>query len=359
LAWALALVIFPLIWVGGLVTTYDAGMAVPDWPTTYGYNLLLYPWTTWLGGPWDLLIEHGHRLLGALAGMISLALVALAWWKDRRPSVRWGAVAVALAVIIQGVIGGMRVQADSGRLAQVHGCTGPLVFSLAVLLVAFSAPPHCRRLPTPKRGAALAWTLAGAAYLQLVLGSFIRHVPAAQTPTSFRLLVVGHLAGAAAVTLLALVLLTRQTMRWSRPCAWLSPSIAALVLLQLVLGAGTWIAKYNWPAWAGGGERAGVVIAEGMGQSLVVTAHVANGSLILALSLLLAVRTTDFASFQRRIGIPARPGTRPRPVSSGPGPMRSREAALAAGWSESSDVPGGPAIMAETQTAAVPWEATA
>ena len=61
---------FPLIWVGGLVTTYDAGMAVPDWPNTYGYNLFLYPWQTWLSGPWDLFIEHGHRLLGALVGMI-------------------------------------------------------------------------------------------------------------------------------------------------------------------------------------------------------------------------------------------------------------------------------------------------
>ena len=46
---------FPLIWVGGLVTSTDAGMAVPDWPTTYGYNMFLYPWETWLLGPWDVL----------------------------------------------------------------------------------------------------------------------------------------------------------------------------------------------------------------------------------------------------------------------------------------------------------------
>src|SRR5688572_15962597 len=71
-----AVVIFPLIWVGGLVTSYDAGMAVPDWPGTYGYNLFLYPWTTWFFGPFDLFIEHGHRLLGALAGMLMIALVA-------------------------------------------------------------------------------------------------------------------------------------------------------------------------------------------------------------------------------------------------------------------------------------------
>ena len=54
----LAMVVFPLIWVGGLVTTYDAGMAVPDWPGTYGYNMSLYPIETWLFGPFDLLVEH-------------------------------------------------------------------------------------------------------------------------------------------------------------------------------------------------------------------------------------------------------------------------------------------------------------
>src|SRR6059036_3304883 len=79
LAVALALVTFPLIWVGGLVTTYDAGMAVPDWPGTYGYNLLRYPWQTWLAGPWDLFIEHGHRLLGATAGFVTIGLLIAAF----------------------------------------------------------------------------------------------------------------------------------------------------------------------------------------------------------------------------------------------------------------------------------------
>ena len=83
---------FPLIWVGGLVTTYDAGMAVPDWPNTYGYNLFLYPWQTWLYGPWDLFIEHGHRLLGSLVGMLTIGLVASAWWCQRDGLVRWLAV---------------------------------------------------------------------------------------------------------------------------------------------------------------------------------------------------------------------------------------------------------------------------
>ena len=68
--WAVALscATFPLLWVGGLVTTTDSGMAVPDWPNTYGYNLFLYPWETWITGPWALFLEHSHRLIGATVG---------------------------------------------------------------------------------------------------------------------------------------------------------------------------------------------------------------------------------------------------------------------------------------------------
>mgnify|MGYP001066850405 CR=1 FL=1 len=70
-------------------------MAVPDWPTTYGYNLFLYPWQTWLLGPWDLFIEHGHRLLAATVGMLTIALMVLLWRTDSR---RWMKVLGAAAL---------------------------------------------------------------------------------------------------------------------------------------------------------------------------------------------------------------------------------------------------------------------
>src|SRR5215510_3014597 len=100
---ALALVTFPLIWVGGLVTTYDAGMAVPDWPGTYGYNLLLYPWQSWLAAPWDLFIEHGHRLLGATAGVVAIGLVTTSLVSDQHRWLRWAACGALALVIAQGV----------------------------------------------------------------------------------------------------------------------------------------------------------------------------------------------------------------------------------------------------------------
>src|SRR5882672_10945751 len=108
---------FPLIWVGGLVTSYDAGMAVPDWPTTYGYNLFLYPWQTWIEGPWKLFIEHGHRLMGATVGVLTIALLVAVWRCDSRQGVRWLSVLTLGAVIFQGSLGGLRVLLDEVQLA--------------------------------------------------------------------------------------------------------------------------------------------------------------------------------------------------------------------------------------------------
>src|SRR5262245_2457852 len=125
---ALALVTFPLIWVGGLVTTYDAGMAVPDWPGTYGYNLLLYPWQSWLAAHWDLFIEHGHRLLGATAGLIAIGVVVATFLTDHRRWLRTAACGALALVIFQGFLGGARVLLDQRLVALVHGCIGPLFF---------------------------------------------------------------------------------------------------------------------------------------------------------------------------------------------------------------------------------------
>src|SRR6188768_2537736 len=139
LAVALALVTFPLIWVGGLVTTYDAGMAVPDWPGTYGYNILRYPWQTWIAGPWDLFIEHGHRLLGATAGLLAISLVVVVLVRERRGSLVVAAFGALGLVIFQGALGGMRVLLDERFLALLHGCVGPIFFAyLAGLIVVTS-----------------------------------------------------------------------------------------------------------------------------------------------------------------------------------------------------------------------------
>src|SRR5205814_5287740 len=97
---------FPLIFMGGLVTSKHAGMSVPDWPNSYGYNMFLFPPRLWIGG---ILYEHAHRLMGSVVGMLSIALCAVGWRVEQRRWVRWLCAAVLGAVIFQGVLGVLRV----------------------------------------------------------------------------------------------------------------------------------------------------------------------------------------------------------------------------------------------------------
>lgn len=297
--WAvlLACVTFPLLWVGGLVTTTDAGMAVPDWPNTYGYNLFLYPWQTWLSGPWDLFIEHGHRLLASSVGMLTIGLLVLLLRTEQR---RWlkgvGIVALGL-VIFQGVLGGMRVLFDERTLAMLHGCTGPMFFALTVAIVVFTSRSWTKPTFAPISSAAnirwLSIATAVLAYLQIMLGAVLRHVPVDAEPMTFILAVKSHLglAGVLALHILALAALLQIRARHIQPLNWLSIALAGLLLLQTVLGASTWVVKFAVPAWATTwiSPQSVAVQEGGWAQTHVITAHVAVGSLILGTSVALAL----------------------------------------------------------------------
>lgn len=304
LALVLAVATFPLLWVGGLVTTYKAGMAVPDWPNTYGYNLLLYPWQTWVFGPWDLFIEHGHRLLGALVGVVAIALVVATWWSTPRgASWRWLALAALLGVCLQGGLGGLRVLMDRVPLARLHGCVGPLFFAYAASLAVLTSPrwhatfAFSARQPAAGDSAKAALLVRQSlltalfAYGQLVLGAHLRHLPPGMSHVAFRVALAAHL-------FLAVIVAVHAALVWRtvrlvavdfsplRRWAWL---LVSLVGVQLLLGVSTWIVKYNWPAWLP--QRAWsqnfTVSAESPLQALVVTAHVAVGSLILSAATIL------------------------------------------------------------------------
>src|SRR6476646_3244311 len=119
---------FPLILIGGQVTSHHAGMSVPDWPNSYGYNMFLFPPRLWVGG---ILYEHTHRLAGVVVGLLAIALTVVAWRTEPRRWVRWVCTAVLGAVILQGVIGGLRVVLVELNLAVVHACFAQAFFCLA------------------------------------------------------------------------------------------------------------------------------------------------------------------------------------------------------------------------------------
>ncbi len=296
----LGLTAFPLIWMGGLVTTWDAGMAVPDWPNTFGYNMFAYPVYDWLAGPFDLKIEHGHRLLGSLAGIWSILLVVVTWRTTADRTLRWYAVALLVLVIVQGTLGGVRVLQDSRTFAQVHGCVGPAFFAAACGFAVLTSRWWLRRAGLPRPFVCggilhvLALSMLAGSFLQLVLGTLLRHMPEQGAPTGFALLVWLHVAGALVVlggtglfALASCLPRFRGTgLRWPLMLALL------LVLTQFGLGLTTWVVKYGWPAWMDQWEFAAAwtIPERTFLQSNLVTLHVVTGSLIVAIWTVVALR---------------------------------------------------------------------
>ncbi|MGD9648198.1 MAG: heme A synthase, partial [Pirellulales bacterium] len=298
LALATACATFPLIWVGGLVTTQDAGMAVPDWPNTYGFNLFLYPWQAWLYGPFDIFIEHGHRLLGATVGFLTILLLVALWRGEARRWV-WALGCLALvAVIAQGGLGGARVLLNDRTLAMIHGSFGPAFFCLVVVLMLVTAPRWQGDEPPTLSAATsrvrrLAVLTALLAYAQLLVGANLRHLSLSAAPAVGRALAWFHI-GLAAVLVWHVVLLAVAASKSGVPGlvrrpAWL---LMGLLVVQPVLGAMTWVFSYGWPLWTEqfGWSAAHTIRAQGLFESLVITGHQATGSLIVATAVATTLR---------------------------------------------------------------------
>ncbi|MDB5288970.1 MAG: cytochrome c oxidase assembly protein subunit 15 [Phycisphaerales bacterium] len=208
---------FPLIFMGGLVTSHHAGMSVPDWPNSYGYNMFLFPPSRWVGG---ILYEHTHRLMATVVGMLSIAMVVWAWraqifgllasiprlvqrttgsanesahgitartnlpdWLTTTERHRWLAVAVLGAVIFQGVLGGLRVVLVQLDLAIVHACVAQAFFCLAAFTVVVTSrwwqdAPDLSAKPGGRSLIVLGSATVAIVFLQLIAGATMRHFDA-------------------------------------------------------------------------------------------------------------------------------------------------------------------------------------
>src|SRR5262245_34468688 len=166
-----------LIAAGGLVTSTESGLSVPDWPTTYGQNPFTFPPSKWVGG---IRFEHTHRLIASAVG---LATVVLAIWLARREPRAWvrrlGWLALA-AVVAQGVLGGMTVLfLLPTAISVAHACLAQTFLCLAVTLAVVTSPRWIEGAPdvsNPVSRAAAA--LAGLVFLQLLVGAVMRHTKA-------------------------------------------------------------------------------------------------------------------------------------------------------------------------------------
>jgi heme a synthase len=304
-AWLLACATFPLIWVGGLVTTTGAGMAFKDWLTSDGHFMLFYPW---LNSEGDKFIEHGHRLLGATAGFLSIGLVAVCYICEPRSWVRKYSLLILAGVVLQGLLGGMRIVFDERTIALVHGCTGPAFFALCVGMVVVTSrwwqeAAVVEATPGAKKFLRLAILTTVLAYMQLVAGAVVRHSPRLTDDAAaviFQTAVYFHLLLAVAITVHVLLLIW-QAFRNSLERGG-SVFLAGLVVVQVLLGVSTWMVKYGLPRWVSSifGDPQFVNTADNGFQAGIITSHVAVGSLILVTSLAIALR----AARQLQIGMP-------------------------------------------------------
>jgi cytochrome c oxidase assembly protein subunit 15 len=131
-----AVITFCLLGIGGLVTSHEAGMSVPDWPTSYGYNMFALPIKFWKGGAF---FEHSHRLLASGAGFLTTVLAVWLWLKDPRKWMRWLGVIAFLLVVAQGVLGGLRVTLKMDNLGVIHGVVAQSFFILMCAIALFTS----------------------------------------------------------------------------------------------------------------------------------------------------------------------------------------------------------------------------
>jgi cytochrome c oxidase assembly protein subunit 15 len=177
-AWLTCVATLLLICSGGMVTSKGVGLAVPDWPTTFGYNMFLFPVSKWVGG---ILFEHAHRLLGSAVGFLTIILAVWLWLREDRKWLRnLGGIALA-AVIVQGILGGLRVTMLKDEIGIFHACLAQAFLGL-LAFIALVTTKSWQMLADQRVDAqrfapikTLATAITIAIYVQLALGATMRH----------------------------------------------------------------------------------------------------------------------------------------------------------------------------------------
>lgn len=275
-----------LLIVGGMVTSKEAGLAVVDWPNSFGYNMFLFPLSRMTGGVY---FEHSHRLFGALVGLTTLVLAIHLQFVEPRRWVRGLSVVALAMVIVQGILGGLRVTghfttstdpmmtAPSLTLALVHGVFGQLFFAALVILAAATSPswqllPEAQPRADARRDHT--WTAWAVSLIvpQLVLGALYRHM---EGGLHLHLSLAVLVAGAVFVVGIRGFGLHPETPLYAR----LGRLLIGLISLQILLGFGALtvvtLARNapEPPLW----------------EVVVATAHQATGAMLLAVATLMFV----------------------------------------------------------------------
>jgi len=276
-----------LILAGSLVTSNGAGLSVPDWPTTYGWNLFTFPPSMWVA---NIFYEHGHRLIASAVGVLTVLLVIWLWLSDAAPWVRRTGAAALSAVIAQGILGGVTVLFFlPPAVSTAHAALAEIFFCLIVSLALFTSPgwnePHATVDDRRLRGWATATTLV--IYAQILIGATMRHTGAGLAipdfPWMFGHVIPDRWSQAVAIHFahrlgaIAVVIATASLAAhiWRHHASRPQLAVPAVLLLLLVLAQLTFGA---------------LNVLSGL-RPWVNSAHVVVGALVLTTSLVVTLRS--------------------------------------------------------------------
>jgi cytochrome c oxidase assembly protein subunit 15 len=276
-----------LLLAGSLVTSTGSGLAVPDWPTTYGWNMFTFPPSMWVGG---IFYEHGHRLIASTVGFLTIVLAAWLWWVEpRRWLRRLGIVALA-AVIVQGALGGLTVLFFlPAPVSTAHAALAEIFFCLTVSIALFTSPTWSSAADPldDARLRRLATATTALIFGQILIGAAMRHTDAGLAIPDFPLMFGGilpdrwnwpiavHFAHRVGAVVVAMAVAAAAFRIFSahganrglrRPAAL----ILGLVTAQITLGALTVLSRRN--VW-------------------INSSHVVVGALTLATALVITLRS--------------------------------------------------------------------
>ncbi len=282
--------VFLMLITGGLVTSYESGLAVPDWPNSFGHNMLLYPISEMTGG---IFWEHAHRLYGMLVGTSVLVFFVVLMRGEKRGWIRTlGAIAL-LCVIVQGVLGGLRVTgsftsavegaslAPSLLLAIVHGTFGQIVFALLAVIAVVTSQRFRDMLPRVREGASLDRAFTAAlcvlTVIQISLGACYRHLTIPPTDgvkgSTPAWAMHSHLSVGVLLAIFGILVCTRAIglSDGVKPVRAMGKALLMLFILQVFLGLGALVSMMM---------RKGAHIPTL--EVILTTSHQVTGALILA-----------------------------------------------------------------------------
>lgn len=276
-----------LIAAGGMVTSTDSGLSVPDWPTTYGWNMFTFPVSQWVGG---IRYEHSHRLIASTVGFLTIVLAIWTWRVEPRRWVRRLGFLALAAVIVQGILGGITVLLYLPPAVSIgHAGLAQLFFCLTVTLAVVTGPGW-RYAVQPVEDPILrkiALATSALIYAQILIGATMRHNDAGLAIPDFPLafghvlppawntkvaIHFAHRVGAFVVTLFVLATASHVFYHHRRRLELARPAFVLLMLLSMQVTLGAFVV---WSSM----------------DPVINTAHVVNGALVLGTSVVLTLRS--------------------------------------------------------------------